>query len=264
MHPERLTTTGQARSGRFSLAWTGATDLGLLREHNEDAFLVEPDLPLFLVSDGMGGHAGGQLASRIVVDDLPALLETRLHALRSRSPRTLRRLLLQSLSEQSRQLRLEGDHGTGFQGMGATVVLALFQNDRASIANLGDSRAYRLRNRRLRRLSRDHSVVAELVEAGQLPPEQAENHPASHLLTSYVGTHENPQPHVTSFSLQPDDRLLLCSDGLTDMIPEPEIARLLLENPQDTETAASALIHAALAAGGHDNTTLVLVHCRPA
>ena len=263
MHPDRMINSGQAQAGSLTIEWTAATDVGQVREHNEDACHIEPEVPLFVVADGMGGHAGGEIAAKIVVEDLPAMIETRLARLRSRSPRSLRRLLKRTVAEQSRQVRLEADSNEAPKDMGTTVVLALFHQERVCLANLGDSRAYRVRNGRLRKMSRDHSVAAELVEAGRLSPEKADNHDTAHVLTRYVGMDEKAAPHVCTFLVQPGDRLLLCSDGLTDMVPDAILGKILLEHAQSSD-AAQALVQAANDAGGHDNITLILLHVSPA
>ncbi|MHC4476226.1 MAG: Stp1/IreP family PP2C-type Ser/Thr phosphatase [Planctomycetota bacterium] len=240
--------------------WAAASDVGRVREENEDSFIVEPEIGLFLVSDGMGGHRGGALAANIVAEDLPAMIETRLHELRSSSPRTIRALFKQTIVEQNRHLQMEAGSESGYKGMGATLVMALLQKDRAYIANLGDSRMYRLRKGRLKQLTKDHSVVSELVSEGKIAPEEAENHDAAEQITHYVGMEEEVIPHVRSFMLKEGDRLLLCTDGLTGMITDEHVVEIL-KNQTESEVACEALINAANAVGGHDNITVVVIDC---
>jgi len=243
---------------RTDCRWGAASDVGKERTENEDAFHIEPDIDLFLVSDGMGGHQGGALASKIIVEDLPVKIETRLRRRKSRKPRTIRSVLRRAVAEQSRQVRMEGVSEAGYKGMGATVVLALLQAGRAYIANLGDSRAYRFRRGRFVQISKDHSVVSDLVEKGVLDETEADTHEAQGQITHYAGMDKKAQAHLRTFELQAGDRLLLCTDGLTDMIGHKEIANILNNQP-DPQAACNHLIAAANAAGGHDNITTLII-----
>lgn len=242
----------------FGFAWGATTDRGRVRQENEDHYWVNGDIGLFLVADGMGGHQGGALASRIVAEDLPVMLETRLGRVRSHSPRALRRLFKQVIVEQSRQLWMEGTSESGYRGMGATLVMVMLAGGRAYVGNLGDSRVYRYRGGRLLQLSEDHSVVSELLEAGVIAPEEAADHDAQGQITRYVGMEERAQPYVRSFELVKGDRLLLCTDGLTDMVAVEAIGATLGADGTAQE-ACEALVSAANEAGGHDNVTVVLV-----
>ncbi|NIP27957.1 MAG: Stp1/IreP family PP2C-type Ser/Thr phosphatase [Phycisphaerae bacterium] len=241
--------------------YAGLSHIGKVRRENEDTFLMDPELGLFLVSDGMGGHRGGELASKIVTEDLPVTIEVRLDKLKVGSPATIRSLFKKAIIEQSRQLHLEGTSETGYKDMGATLVAALLRNNRAYIANLGDSRIYRFRNRRLLQLTKDHSVISELLDKGKIKPEEAENHEAQGEITHYIGMEDKAGPHIRSFQLKKDDRLLLCTDGLTDEIDDKAIAAILA-GEQDCAQACQALVDAANTAGGQDNITVVIVDWR--
>ncbi len=243
----------------YALQWGIATDMGHVREQNEDAYALEPEAGLFLLADGMGGHRGGELASAMIAQDLPPALETAFMQTRGRSPKTIRRLLRQEVAKQSHQLRLEGHSESGYKGMGSTLALVWLLEKRAYLANVGDSRVYRFRHDCLRQLSRDHSVIAELIQDGRLQPDEAEDHAESGVITRYIGMDERAKPWVRSFALQPGDRLLLCTDGLTDMVPETVMVPLLKEH-RDCQTCCTALVQAALAAGGYDNVTVMIVH----
>ncbi len=240
------------------LSWGAATDIGRLRERNEDAFVVEPGAGLFLVVDGMGGHSGGGLAARMVAQDLPPMIENGLDRLRSRSPQAIRTLLKTAIAEQSGYLQREGESESGCTGMGATLALTLVSGDRAYVANVGDSRVYRFRRGRLAQLSVDHSVIAELLESGQITPEEAPHHSSQGIVTQYMGMPEPIQPLVRSLALHPGDRFLLCTDGLTDLVSEAAIAAMLRTEiyPQ---AACEKLVEAANRAGGADNITVVVV-----
>jgi protein phosphatase len=240
------------------LRWGVASHVGQVRTHNEDAYAIEPEAGLFLVSDGMGGHQGGELASEIVTQDLPPAIEIAIMDLTQKTPRSIRRILKKWIAEQSRQVRLEGHSESGFKDMGATLVLALFVKGRAYIANLGDSRAYRFRQGRLRQFSKDHSVVAQLVEEGHITPEEARTHEDLGAITHYAGMDEHAMPHVSTFALKLGDRILLCSDGLTDMVSEAAITAILTQQP-DNQNACQSLVQQANQAGGHDNVTVMIV-----
>lgn len=250
--------SGDNRIPNLVFRWGMASDIGKVRDENQDTFLVEPELGLFLVSDGMGGHKGGALAANIVAEDLPVMIETKLSELKSRSPRAIRALFKKTIVEQSRQLRMEGTSETGCKGMGATLVMALLKAGRAYIANLGDSRIYRFRNGHLTQLTKDHSVVSELLSKGKIKQEEMENHAAADQITGYIGMEEKVTPYIRSFMLRKGDRLLLCTDGLTDMIDDNDIA-VILESQTDSQAACEALVNAANATGGYDNITVVVI-----
>ena len=245
-----------APSGPFR--WAAETDAGKIRPQNEDTFFADPETALFVVSDGMGGHRGGALASGIISEDLPVMIENALDRLKVGTTRTVRSLLERAIAEQSRQLQLEGNSETGYRDMGSTLVIALLRKRRCFVANVGDSRAYRLRAGRFTQLTRDHSVVSELIERGHITPEEALDHDASGQLTHYIGMGEKVRSHVRSFALKRNDRILLCTDGLTDMLSDDEIAAIL-KTETDPQTACAALVAAANRAGGHDNITTLII-----
>ncbi len=238
--------------------WAAETDRGRVRPENEDTFFADPETALFVVSDGMGGHRGGALASGIISEDLPVIIENALDKLKVGTTRTVRSLLEKAIAEQSRQLQLEGTSETGYEDMGATLVIALLRKGRCFVANVGDSRAYRLRAGRLTQLTRDHSVVSELIERGRITSDEALDHAASGQLTRYIGMEEKARSHVRSFALKRHDHILLCTDGLTDMLSDDDIAGIL-KTETDPQTACRALVAAANSAGGDDNITALLI-----
>ena len=243
---------------KLSYSWSAASDVGKVREENQDSYLVDAELGLFLISDGMGGHRGGSLASRIIVEDLPVMIETGLNKIRSNDPRAIKSLLKKALVEQSRQLRMEGTSEAGFKEMGATLAMALLRNDRAYIANMGDSRLYLFRKGRLSQRTKDHSVVSTLLEQNKIEPEEVENHAAQGQITQYIGMEEETCPYIRTFMIRKGDRLLLCTDGLTDMIDDKVIA-IILHNEADLKSVCKSLVNAANAAGGYDNITVMAI-----
>lgn len=250
--------SGAAAGVAPRFAWAAATDIGRLREDNQDAFVAEPEAGLFLVVDGMGGHRGGAIAAGTVAQDLPPAVELGLDRLKTRNDRSIRRLLRGKILDQSHHVRREGDSESGYVGMGTTLVLLLFSGDRVYTANVGDSRIYRLRNGRLQQFSEDHSLVSELIDAGQITPDEAVNHSAQGVVTQYMGMPEAVEPYVRSAALQPGDRFLLCTDGLTDLVSDEAIAQMLAAHPEP-EWACGALVDAANRAGGIDNVTVLVV-----
>lgn len=240
--------------------WGALSDKGRDREENQDSYWIEAEEGLFVVSDGMGGHRGGSVASQIVTEDFPVMIENALGKLRSSNPRSVRRVFKKAFIEQSRQLRMEGVSETGYKGMGATLVVVLLRQGRVYVGNLGDSRIYRLRKGKLVQLSKDHSVVSELLEEGKIEPAEAEGHESEGEITRYMGMEEEEEavPHVRSLAVRRGDRLLLCTDGLTDMLDEGGISGILMSE-DDCQAVCERLVKKANDAGGHDNITVVVI-----
>jgi len=243
---------------RLHTSHSGVSDRGRVRERNEDNWCAFPDLGLYVVSDGLGGHFAGELASKIVVETLPALVRKQMSRIAKLDGKPAARRLYGILSELSRQIHGQTQHQPGFEGMGATVALAIVRGDKALIAHLGDSRVYLLRKALLRQLTKDHSVVQLLLDRGEVTPDEALTHPARGQVTRSMGMEGDALPEIQMLELAPADRLMLCTDGLTRMVLDNEIAKLLLDNCEP-EAACRALIHAANEAGGHDNITVVII-----
>jgi serine/threonine protein phosphatase PrpC len=229
----------------------GLTDIGRVREENQDRFLIDEARGLFLVADGMGGMYNGAEAASFVVKELPALLIKNSATWPPVPASTLKRTIA-SIHETGRQLRAEiGDHS------GTTITVAVLVDRALVVANLGDSPAYLLRGGRLKMLSRDHNLAGILVEKGVLTPNQALTHPGRHELTAYLGMPEPAPVHGTEIIWETGDRLLLCTDGLSGLVRQSEITGALTARP--LEAAAQALLDLANEAGGLDNITVVLV-----
>jgi protein phosphatase len=239
--------------------WGVATHTGKVRQENQDTFFTDPALGLFLLSDGMGGHRGGALASKIITEDLPVMIELGLDRLKVGTTRAIRSLLKRSIAEQSMQMQFEGNSEAGYRDMGATIVIALLRKDRCFIANVGDSRGYLFRNGRLQQMTRDHSVISELLDQGQIEPHETENHDAQGQITRYIGMEGRALPHIRSFQLKGQDRLLLCTDGLTDLVDDKTIAEIVGSH-NDPQHECNILVKAANSAGGHDNITVLVIN----
>lgn len=232
--------------------------VGRVRSRNEDAYLVRLDPQaqggLFAVADGLGGHAGGDVASALAIETL----EHRWQEGVKESPLDW---LEQGVREAHHRIRQRAQEEPSLADMGTTLTLLLIQNHQGYLAHVGDSRAYRLRAGQLERLTRDHTLVATYVAAGLLSPEAAQRHPYRSILEQALGVAPGLEVDRMSLDLLPGDRFLLCSDGLTDMLPDPTIAHLL-QSASIPEAACRALIEAANEAGGADNITTVVVDCR--
>jgi len=234
------------------LQWTsaGQSHAGTVREINEDAYLNWSERGLWAVADGMGGHEAGDVASRLIVDTLrqaasPADWDAFLQTVRV------------GLQEANRQLRLESMQHYQRRTIGSTVVVLLAYGSRGACLWAGDSRIYRWRGQQLQQLTRDHSHVQELVDHGLITAEQAQHHPLSNMITRAVGSSEELDIDILMFPLEPGDVFLLCSDGLTKCVSDPEIARLLATaDVRDIVQKAEAL---ALQREASDNVTTVAV-----
>lgn len=232
-----------AAAGRFG----SRTDIGCVREHNEDSLVVQP--PLYAVCDGMGGHSAGEVASEIAAT-----------VLAKRAPRTPDAEALGQAVEEANLAIIRGAReGIGSQGMGTTCTAAVLQGTRLVIAQVGDSRAYLLHNGHLQQLTRDHSLVADLVESGQITAEEARMHPNRSVITRALGSDPHMMCDLYELNAAEGDRLLLCSDGLYSMVEDDRIEHVMNARP-DAQQAADALVEAAIAAGGHDNVTTVVVN----
>jgi len=243
----------------------GLTHVGKQRQHNEDAFLVADEAKLYLVADGMGGHAAGEIASRIAVDSISEfILHTKEddgtwpHAYDEQYKRSTNRLMAAVKLANTRVLEAMRKDAR-LRGMGTTVVACLADDDTMSVAHVGDSRAYLVRDGQLSRLTNDHSWVFEQVQAGMLTEEEAEKHPLRNVITRALGGALSVIPDASEVASKPGDVYLLCSDGLTGMLPEEEILRVVNENKDDLERACQELIDRANERGGLDNVTAILV-----
>ncbi len=236
------------RLGRKPASTFGSrTDVGCVREHNEDSLVVAP--PLYVVCDGMGGHAAGEVASEIAVN-----------VIADRVPATPDAAALgQAVEEANLAIIQAAREGVGRAGMGCTCTAAMLENERLIVAQVGDSRAYLLHGGTLQQITRDHSLMADFIEAGQITPEEARVHPQRSVITRALGSDPRTQPDLFEINVNTGDRLLICSDGLTSMIEDYEIEDILNRTP-DPQIAASKLVNAAIAAGGHDNVTVIVVN----
>ncbi|MEP7059657.1 MAG: Stp1/IreP family PP2C-type Ser/Thr phosphatase [Actinomycetota bacterium] len=221
-----------------------ATDIGQVRQANEDCYLAEP--PLYAVADGMGGHRGGEVASHLALETL----ETMHHKAEG--------TLAEQVKEANRAVYARSSEDRRVAGMGTTLTAAVVDGDGLHLAHVGDSRAYLLRGGSLRQLTDDHTLVNRMVKAGEITRAEAEVHPHRNVVTRSIGTEPEVPVDEQSVALLEGDRILLCSDGLTGMVTEDQI-QAILETTGDAQQAADRLVRAANRAGGIDNITAVVL-----
>jgi PPM family protein phosphatase len=228
------------------------TDIGRMRKNNEDRFLSAGGLAA--VADGMGGHRAGEVASAIAMEELATLEHAGPWANPAQAGEALRAAYLRA----NRRIREAAAGNKELDGMGTTMVALLEDGDSVYLANVGDSRAYLLRNGELSQVTVDHTLVQELIDEGRLRPEEAERHPQRSIITRALGVEAEVEVDLFTYKLQPGDRLLLCSDGLSGVVGEAKIRNVLLRvpNPQD---AAERLVTMANEGGGPDNITVMVL-----
>ncbi len=226
--------------------------------------IVDPDAGLFIVADGMGGHASGEVASAIAVETVAEVLlgganpdETRLERATEDPAEAIRERLRYAMNQAGVQIRKAVRDNPLHTGMGTTVAVLLVEDEVAHLAHVGDSRIYLFRDDRLQRLTRDHTVVQKEIDAGRLTPELARIVPHKNILTQSVGYHGPVEPDTATRPVQPGDVFILCSDGLTDPLDDEAIEAICRET--DPEDLAEELVRRALDGGTEDNVTVVTV-----
>ena len=271
---KRSDSAGSTKSRRgLRIAACGATDVGLVREGNEDALLIQPSDGLYVVADGMGGHNCGEVASQFAVEAIAAFFNSAELTIRVKkayaqmkkaSPQGMRdvshhglRLRKAVESANVSVYRLSQQH-EALRDMGTTVVACSVVGSRLYVANVGDSRLYRFRRGKLEQLTEDHSLVNEYLKMKMLRPEDVESFPYKNVIVRAVGLHERVGVDIYTATLRAGDQILLCSDGLSDLVRDADI-RACLREATSLPDACSALIELAKIRGGHDNITAVML-----
>jgi len=231
------------------------TDVGRRRTANEDAVAVDPALGLYLVADGMGGHVAGQLASRLAASGTVAALRNVAHREAS-----LTEKLRYGVAAANHEIFRTAQEKPEVAGMGTTLVALLAGRGRVALAHVGDSRAYLVRAGRIRQLTDDHSLVAELVRRRELSPRDARGHPHRHVLTRALGVRRQVEADLAELTPAEGDVVVLCSDGLTTHVSDDEIAEIA-RRADDLDAACERLVDLANARGGEDNVTVALIRC---
>lgn len=240
-----MSSRPSANPRRAKPVFGSRTDIGCVREHNEDSLIVAP--PLYAVADGMGGHAAGEVASEIAV-----------RTVAERAPDIADTAALSAAVIEANNAVIAAARKKGRAGMGTTLTAAVVAGERLAIAQVGDSRAYLLHQNKMQQITRDHSLMADMIEAGELTEEEARVHPKRSVITRALGSDPGMQPDLYEINVAAGDRLLLCTDGLSNMIDDNRIESILIRT-RDPQRAASILVNEAIAEGGHDNITVVVL-----
>lgn len=230
-----------------------STHVGRRRQANEDRYAMAPDLGLYLVADGMGGHRAGQVASEMAAEASIRAVE----ALQGAEV-SLAEKLRHAVACANREIHTAAHHEPELRGMGTTLVAVLLGEERLALAHVGDSRAYLVRNERIRLLTDDHSVVGELLRRQQISEAAAREHPHRHVLTRALGVRKTAVPDLAEMTPQPGDAVLMCSDGLTAHLRDTEILEYVL-SVEEPQAACDRLVEAANERGGIDNVTVLIV-----
>ena len=238
-----------------------ATDKGVTRDHNEDSFGVFDVARVYVVADGMGGHAAGEVASRMAVDTLWDFVRQPTWGLLDRVwPEARTNIILAAYREANRRILSDSMNTPEHRGMGTTMVSAVVRRGYVDVINLGDSRAYRYRKGKIEQVTRDHSLVQELIDSGKLKTEEEiARFPYKNIITRAMGTQPTVEADVFCEPIERGDIYILCSDGLTNEVTDAEIAGVLDRYGRDFDGAAKSLVERANAHGGRDNISVVLV-----
>jgi protein phosphatase len=247
------------------ISYTAATDVGCKRSGNEDSYFVDAERRLFVVADGMGGHAAGEVASQVAVEAIGEFVALTSGDDEITWPFGVDSSMSLNGNRLKTAVRYANDkvfqrmkESSEYEGMATTVVASLVDGSDATIAHVGDSRAYLYRGGQLSQLTNDHSWVNEQVQGGLISPDQARTHPLRNVVTRALGGRPDIDVDMLGHAAELGDALLLCSDGLTSMVPDDEIARVIAEGATVEETGRK-LVEEAIARGGEDNITVVLI-----
>ena len=242
----------------------GLTHVGMKRNHNEDNYLLLPDEKLFCVADGMGGHSSGEIASKIAVDELAEFFKITARDQDATWPYKMDKSRNYDENRLATGIKLanlrifeKASTEQKYKGMGTTVVAVHYADKIAVVAHVGDSRVYFYRNGVLKQITEDHSLLNDYLKAKKLTPEEIEAFPHKNVIVRALGMKDNVQVDVSRLEPQEGDIYLLCSDGLSGMVPDPQIQDILTKT-KDLNLACSQLIDSANANGGNDNVTCVL------
>jgi protein phosphatase len=244
------------------------TDVGQKRQGNEDRFCLDPTLGLYVVADGMGGHAAGEVASRLAVETIHESMGKYLSGADAAivgpaaAGSAEANFLLSSIRLANRIIFESAKDRREYAGMGTTVVAVLAKDDRFVLAHVGDSRIYRIRRDHIVQISRDHSFVQEQVDNGMMSAAEAHQSQYRHMITRALGLKESVEADLTEQPARAEDVLLLCSDGLSDLLDDEDMLAAVQEHPDDLDQVCQALVDRANSKGGDDNITVLVVQAQ--
>jgi len=241
----------------------GLTDIGLVRQTNQDTLFLDNELGLWIVADGMGGHAGGDVASQLAVETIHQYIADHEPSTDQSKSVDCAAIIQSAVVQANATIRKRAKAEPALKGMGTTVVLVFMPNtndENAFIAHVGDSRAYLIRDKTITALTRDHTLLEERIQVGLLPKPTPSSHPLGHVLTRGVGVESKVEPEIAQHIFQETDEILLCSDGLIKMMNDEQILEVLQKNLARTgQEKCQTLIDEANRLGGKDNTTAILI-----
>jgi serine/threonine protein phosphatase PrpC len=240
----------------YQLSVYCVSDIGLIRQNNEDSWKVLEDSHFFVLADGMGGHQAGEVASRETVQRFCTLFQEKFDPSNTNLTHT-KQLIKKLIQDVNATIYSMGREKSELRGMGTTLCCILLRSEGLIYAHVGDSRIYRFRKGKLEQLTQDHSLLRELIDLGQLSEQQAEDFLYKNIITRAIGTEPYVEPEVSHTSLEQGDMILMCSDGLSDLVSFGEIQSILDQNPEEEIT--NLLVQKAKQKGGHDNITVILV-----
>lgn len=245
---------------KLELEFAGKTDTGMVRSHNEDAIHISPEYGFAILADGMGGYNAGEVASSMAVDVTRQALETGLSQLAGRKrDQRIHQLVTEAIQRANTAVLTAAHDNVQYDGMGTTIVAVLFHDNKLTVAHVGDSRAYRMRQGELTQITRDHSLVQEQIDAGLVDPAWAPYAQNRNLVTRAVGVDPGMQVELHEHQVEEGDLYLICSDGLSDMLGANEFHDIIEKSGTELPSVCDALIQRANANGGHDNISVILV-----
>jgi protein phosphatase len=235
------------------------TDIGLVRNENQDSYYCSDgtdDLNLYIIADGMGGHNGGEIASSTAVEAIRYFIKT--HHEKDEYVKDRLSMIKEAMNRANDEVYRCAAATAGLEGMGTTLTMAVIEGTRLYIGHIGDSRMYLLRDGKFEKLTEDHSLVAELIKKGSISPEEGDRHPQKNIITKALGTEKTIEMDLLAKELHEGDKILLCTDGLTNMLDLEEIINICAaeDNPQ---SLSGKLVERANKKGGRDNTTVIAV-----
>ncbi|SHJ95190.1 Stp1/IreP family PP2C-type Ser/Thr phosphatase [Paramaledivibacter caminithermalis] len=244
------------------MEWGSKTHIGKIRNKNEDSFYVdEKHGRIFIVADGMGGHNAGEVASKMAIEKVSKFIDNNINNVSLQNENEITSLIENAINEGNIEIYKQSSSFENWDGMGTTITMALFVNNKVYLGHVGDSRAYLLKDNELTQLTEDHTLVCELVKNGSITEVEAKSHPKRNVITKALGTEINPIPDILSIEVDDGDIIILCTDGLTNAVDNYMIKDIFLKK-SNLQEACDFLINEANNRGGVDNITLIAIRYR--
>lgn len=243
----------------FKINSFGLSDVGIIREKNEDVWGRIVGKNFFVLADGMGGHRAGEVAARETVNALCKKIKKYIDSEHQPSTENFAEALKKAIKEVNQKIFQLGSQSEELRGMGTTLCSLYFNQNQVIFSHVGDSRIYRIRGEEILQLTKDHSLFAELIDSGKVEKDQSGNFFYKNIITKAIGTDVNVEPEVHIDTIEHDDFYLVCSDGLTDLLSDEEIGMIIITSAS-LRNAAERLIAKAKMEGGHDNITVIVLH----